>query len=102
MIQAERPPSSKTPAMPPVAKTGSFVGWKSRASDVAAVDLGGQFVDERAQALDVRVQRERLAVSLEGARLVAGRHVDVAEAGPGAEMARLADENLAEIGHGAG
>ena len=47
----------------------------------------------------LRVDGERLAVGLERARLVAAGHVDVAEPGPGAEMARLARQHLAEVRH---
>jgi hypothetical protein len=58
MIQVEEAAAQQDSALPPVSKAGASWGGKAAASDVAAVDLWGQLVDERAQALDERMQRE--------------------------------------------
>src|SRR5216683_830481 len=61
-------------------------------SDIPAVDLVGELLDQVGDALEVRMDRERAAVNVERLLVVAELLQDDAEPRQRAEMARLAHE----------
>src|SRR5215510_936599 len=71
------------------------------ASDIAALDLLGQSLDDLGNLLDVRVHSERAAEHFERPLLLAELLHDQAEAGQRAEVARLARQHLADVVEGA-
>src|SRR5229473_6868258 len=68
------------------------------ASDIPAVDLVGELLDQVGNALEMRMDRERAAVDVERLLVVAELLQDDAEPRQRAEMARLAREHLADVG----
>src|SRR4051812_22609550 len=67
------------------------------ASKISPLDLRLQMLDGGAERFEIGVNGERFPVSFQGARLVAVRHIDVAEPGERREMARLAREGLVQV-----
>src|SRR5580704_835670 len=67
-------------------------------SDIPALDLLGQRLYHIGDVLEVRIDRQRLAVGFEGVLVVADVLQDEAEARPGAEVARLERQHLADVG----
>src|SRR5215208_6666124 len=97
MTKVATAPHSNSSTVPASTTARSFIA-KRAGSDVAAVDLRRQALDRLAELRQVGVDRERLAIGFERALLVAAGHVDVAEPGPGAEMARLPGQHALDVG----
>src|SRR6185503_18307105 len=68
------------------------------ASDILALDLGGELLDQLGHALQARVDRKRAAVDFERLSVVADVVQHQPEAGERAEVARLALQDLADVG----
>ena len=76
------------------AKSGS----STPGSDIPPLDLLGQRLHDVGDVLEMRVDRQRLAVGFERVLVVADVLQDEAEARPRAEVARLERQHLADVG----
>src|SRR3954471_2399709 len=95
MTKVARAPRTRISASPNSAKRRTIM----EPLKVLAVDLGRKSIHQRLHRRELRVNLQGLPIGLQGMRLVLGRHEDVPEAGPGAEMMRLELEHPSDIRH---
>src|SRR5580704_247733 len=69
-----------------------------RELDIPPLDLLGQRLHHVGDVLEMRVDRQRFAIGFERVLVVADVLQDEAEARPGAEVARLERQHLADVG----